>query len=109
MQDEIEMEDEIDVPMPPSSKRQRTASSGSASTPMSARLRDSGEGGESVQDAEAWRRVYMYEPALTPFGAAGWERHEEELAELSREMLCCTDSPWQAMRHAKAVVFRRRF
>jgi len=107
--DADEMEDEIDVPMPPSSKRQRTASSGSASTPMSARLRHSGAGGESVQDAEAWRRVYMYEPALTPFGAAGWERDEEALAEISREMLCCTDSPWQATRHAKAVVFRRRF
>ena len=52
------------------------------------------------------RRVYEYEPQRTPFGQAGWAR--AELPELSKSLVCCTDTCWSATRHAKAVVYEGR-
>ena len=45
-------------------------------------------------------------PSHTPWGRDGWER--EELQAVSEVALCCTDEPWCAERHARAVVFRRK-
>jgi hypothetical protein len=73
-----------------------------------------GDGGDGTRrgtrhgaghDAEAWRRVYAYEPARTPWGGDGWTRRE---LGVSAFMVCCTDTCWAARQHAKAVLFARR-
>jgi len=58
---------------------------------------------------DGWRKVYAFEPGRTPWGVDGWERVDSEplLEQMTRVLLCCTDTCWSSQRHARATLFRR--